>query len=295
MLGWLIVNGFLGSNKFNKLYSYLQNSANEYGITLQIKSGNELVGELSSGFENLPDFALFWDKDVYLAKRLEESGVRLFNSARAVEICDNKILTALTLNGKVKTPKTIIAPKTFERVNYNDKNFLKKSTEILGFPLIIKEAYGSFGHQVYLANNYVEAEKIVDGLGYKDFLMQEFISSSYGKDVRVNVVGGKVVSSMLRYNDNDFRSNISSGGKMKQITLTPAQEELAVKACKIIGLDFAGVDILFGENDTPILCEVNSNPHFKSSLVCTGVDMSKEIMKYIKGLIKWKAYLYTIK
>lgn len=286
MLGWLIVNGFLGSNKFNELYNYLQNSANEYGISLQIKSNDELVGELSSGFEKLPDFAIFWDKDVYLAKRLEESGVRLFNSATAVEICDNKILTALTLNNKVKTPKTIIAPKTFEGVNYSDKTFLKNATKELGFPLIIKEAYGSFGHQVYLANDYQSAEKIVDRLGHKDFLMQEFISSSYGKDVRVNVVGGKVVCAMLRYNENDFRSNISSGGKMKKITLNSKQEELAVKVCSIIGLDFAGVDILFGENDQPILCEVNSNPHFKSSLECTGVDMSKEIIKYIKGVLQ---------
>ena len=286
MLGWLIVNGFLGSNKFNELYNYLQNSANEYGISLQIKSNDELVGELSSGFEKLPDFAIFWDKDVYLAKRLEESGVRLFNSATAVEICDNKILTALTLNDKVKTPKTIIAPKTFEGVNYSDKTFLKNATKELGFPLIIKEAYGSFGHQVYLANDYQSAEKIVDRLGHKDFLMQEFISSSYGKDVRVNVVGGKVVCAMLRYNENDFRSNISSGGKMKKITLNSKQEELAVKVCSIIGLDFAGVDILFGENDQPILCEVNSNPHFKSSLECTGVDMSKEIIKYIKGVLQ---------
>ena len=286
MLGWLIVNGFLGSNKFNELYNYLQNSANEYGISLQIKSNDELVGELSSGFEKLPDFAIFWDKDVYLAKRLEESGVRLFNSATAVEICDNKILTALTLNDKVKTPKTIIAPKTFEGVNYSDKTFLKNATKELGFPLIIKEAYGSFGHQVYLANDYLSAEKIVDRLGHKDFLMQEFISSSYGKDVRVNVVGGKVVCAMLRYNENDFRSNISSGGKMKKIVLNSKQEELAVKVCSIIGLDFAGVDILFGENDQPILCEVNSNPHFKSSLECTGVDMSKEIIKYIKGVLQ---------
>ena len=286
MLGWLIVNGFLGSNKFNELYNYLQNSANEYGILLQIKSNDELVGELSSGFEKLPDFAIFWDKDVYLAKRLEESGVRLFNSATAVEICDNKILTALTLNNKVKTPKTIIAPKTFEGVNYSDKTFLKNATKELGFPLIIKEAYGSFGHQVYLANDYLSAEKIVDRLGHKDFLMQEFISSSYGKDVRVNVVGGKVVCAMLRYNENDFRSNISSGGKMKKITLNSKQEELAVKVCCIIGLDFAGVDFLFGENDQQILCEGNSNPHFKSRLECTVVDMSKEIIKYIKDVLQ---------
>jgi ribosomal protein S6--L-glutamate ligase/gamma-F420-2:alpha-L-glutamate ligase len=179
----------------------------------------------------------------------------------------------------------VIAPKTFEGVNYCKKDFLKKSVELLGLPLIIKEAYGSFGKQVYLATSYEEAEKIVDGLNGKEFLMQEYIRSSHGRDVRVNVVGSKVVSAMLRYNENDFRSNISSGGSMRPISLTKAQEAVALQACQTIGLDFAGVDILFGEKDEPIVCEVNSNPHFESSYRCTGVDMSVNIIEYIQGCL----------
>jgi ribosomal protein S6--L-glutamate ligase/gamma-F420-2:alpha-L-glutamate ligase len=94
------------------------------------------------------------------------------------------------------------------------------------------------------------------------------------------VVGGRVVSAMERYNDNDFRSNITNGGSMRKIEIGEDIKTAAIKACEAIGLDFAGVDILFG-NDGPIVCEVNSNPHFKSSLECTGVDMSEEILDYI--------------
>ena len=72
---------------------------------------------------------------------------------------------------------------------------------------------------------------------------------------------------------------------MRPVSLTKAQEETAISACKAIGLDFAGVDILFGENDEPIVCEINSNPHFESSFVCTGVDMSVAIIEYIKGCL----------
>ena len=54
----------------------------------------------------------------------------------------------------------------------------------------------------------------------------------------------------------------------------------AITAVKAIGLDFAGVDVLFGK-DGPVVCEVNSNPHFKSSLECTGIDMSEKILDYI--------------
>ena len=287
MFGWLIVNSFIASEKFHSLYAFLKNAAEKSGVRLEMKTGDSLLCDIQSDFQGvpLPDFVLFWDKDVYLAKRLEAKGVRLFNRANAIEICDNKILTSLCLRGAVPLPKTVIAPKTFEGVNYCKKDFLKKSVELLGLPLIIKEAYGSFGKQVYLATSYEEAEKIVDGLNGKEFLMQEYIRSSHGRDVRVNVVGSKVVSAMLRYNENDFRSNISSGGSMRPISLTKAQEAVALQACKTIGLDFAGVDILFGEKDEPIVCEVNSNPHFESSYRCTGVDMSVNIIEYIQGCL----------
>ena len=43
---------------------------------------------------------------------------------------------------------------------------------------------------------------------------------------------------------------------------------------------FAGVDILLGE-EAPLVCEVNTNPHFRSTLDCTGVDLSEYIMRYI--------------
>ena len=282
MNGWLIVNGFLGSQKFNELYGYLSRAAERHSITLEIKASDSFavpMGELICK-DARPDFILFWDKDIHLARRLESEGIRLFNSADAIEICDNKILTASALSGKIATPKTIISPKTFEGVGYNNLNFVENATRVLGLPLIIKEAYGSFGAQVYLAKTLDEAKNIITSLGHKDFIMQEFISESIGRDVRVNVVSGKVVSAMERYNENDFRSNISNGGNMKKIVLTPEIEAIAIKAAEIIGLDFAGVDVLFG-NDGPIVCEVNSNPHFKSSLECTGVDMSEKIMDYI--------------
>lgn len=287
MYGWLVVNSFIDQEKFHSLYAFLKKAAEKKGVRLEIKTGADLLCEIHSSFDfPLPDFVLFWDKDVYLAQRLEALGLRLFNSAKAVEICDNKILTSLCLRGKVPLPKTVIAPKTFEGVNYCKKDFLKKAVALLGLPIVIKEAYGSFGKQVYLAKTIEEAEQIIDGLGGKEFLMQEYVRSSHGRDVRVNIVGGKVVSAMLRYNENDFRSNISSGGSMRPITLTAAQEKAALLACEAIGLDFAGVDILFGEQDEPIVCEVNSNPHFESSYRCTGVDMSEHVIEYIQRCLQ---------
>lgn len=288
MRGWLLVNSFLESGKFQELYEFLCRASRRRGMALEIKRTDELLCDMTRDFAgmDLPDFVLFWDKDIYLAQRLEQKGLHLFNPARAIELCDNKILTGLSLRGRVPLPRTVIAPKTFEGLGYPKRDFLTRAVELLGLPMVVKEAYGSFGQQVYLAHTRRELEEIVDRLGHKEFLMQEFIASSEGRDIRANVVGGQVVSAMLRYNERDFRSNISNGGSMKAASLSPRWEQVAVTACEALGLDFGGVDLLFGEGDEPVVCEVNSNPHFKSSFDCTGVDMSERIMEYVKGCME---------
>ncbi len=283
MHGWLVVNGFLQSDKFSQLYAYLRAAATAEGIQLECRSSHQLYaleeGALFSGGK--PDFVLFWDKDYPLAKRLEQLGLRLFNTADSMRACDDKMLTALALHGKVATPKTLFAPKTFEGVGYTNLSFLDEAERRLSYPMVVKEAFGSFGRQVYLVHDRKELERIVLAMGYKPFLLQEFIAESAGKDVRINVVGGKVFCAILRENAGDFRSNITGGGKGVAYAPTPAEAEIALAACRALGLDYGGVDVLFGK-DGPLVCEVNSNPHFKSTYDCTGLDMSVAIMRYVK-------------
>ena len=283
MTGWLVTNGFLHSQKFDQLYAFFLNSAKSLGVELKAFTSAQLSCETSSDFSQFgpkPDFVLFWDKDVYLARRLERAGFRLFNSAKAVEVCDSKAQTALALLDVVPTPKTIISPKTFQGVGYTDLQFVKNAAKTLGLPLVIKEEYGSFGQQVYLANTVEEAKQIVAKADGKTLVFQQYVAESCGRDVRVNVVGGKVVCAMLRQSDADFRSNVTLGGKTAPYTLTKEQEQIALAAVKAVGADFAGVDVLLGAKG-PLVCEVNSNPHFKSTLDCTGVDLSQRILQYV--------------
>ena len=281
MKAWLVINSFMDNQKFRNLYELLSLAFKKHNVSLEIKTASDISLEVGANIQNKPDFAIFWDKDIYLAERLEKQGVRLFNSARSVLLCDNKILMYQELANKgVRIPRTFIAPKTFEGLSYSKRDFLNKVIDEIGFPIIVKEAYGSFGEQVYLAKDKESLNKIVDSLGYKDFLLQEFIASSKGRDIRINVVGDKVIVSMLRKNENDFRSNISSGGSGTKFDPKPEYLDLAVKASKALGLDFAGVDVLFGE-DGPIICEVNSNPQFASTLKATGINLADYIAEYI--------------
>lgn len=282
MFGWLVVNSFIKKEKFADIYNLLMNSAKKRNVQLQMVTTTDLLAPVGTSLPlPKPDFVIFWDKDTVLAQKIESENIPTFNGSTAIALCDNKICTAIALTqNNVPHPKTVVAPKTFEGIGYNNDTFLQKTVDILHFPIVVKEAYGSFGQQVYLANNMPELKEIVKKIGYKDFLMQEFVAESVGRDMRINVVGGKVICGMLRQNENDFRSNISNGGTACAVQLTDEQKNVALQAVKAMGLDWAGVDVMFGKNG-PIVCEVNSNPHFRSTLDCTGVDVSEYIIDYV--------------
>lgn len=286
MKGILVVNEFLNTQKFNEIHTWLLEAARKLNIDLQLKTNAELLIDISGADDqSIADFILFWDKDIKLAYYLEQLGYPVFNSSKAIGICDDKAMTHLELmKAKIPMPRTIIAPKTFDNIGYTNYNFLREVERLMGYPIVVKESFGSFGQQVYLVHNYEELLEKVKQCGVKPLIFQDFIKSSFGKDLRLQVVGGRVIASMYRYTENgDFRANLTIGGKMLPYQPTREQCELAVECCKIIGLDFAGVDLLFGEDDKPIVCEVNSNAHFKNIYDCTGVNAAEEIMDYIKG------------
>ncbi|MBR0135526.1 MAG: RimK family alpha-L-glutamate ligase [Clostridia bacterium] len=285
--GILIVNRFLNTSKFNDISARFLASAEKLGAELSLFTNDEFFLASGNGFDSYSDkaenadFVLFYDKDVLLARQLEQRGMRLFNSAFSIMLCDDKALTHLALDGAVPMPATYIAPFTYENIGYNNTDFVDRMFDLLGAPLVIKEACGSFGQQVYLAHDTNEAGEILKKVGGKRVIFQQFIRESAGRDLRLNVVGGRVIASMERFNEHgDFRANISNGGSMRPYTPTREEEELALKAAEILELDFCGVDLLQSDRGT-LLCEVNSNAHFKSIEQCTGVNAADEIMAHI--------------
>lgn len=282
--GLLVVNAFLKSNKFDELYRLLLEAARGEGMELEVQTNAEVVSQLALGRFSPQrfQFCIFWDKDVELAMQLETMGLRLFNRAQSILDCDDKGLTYLRLReAGVPMPETVLAPKTFPNVGYTDLSFLDGIGDALGFPTILKERFGSFGMQVYLCRDREELSRKVQELAGTPLLFQKPVMESLGRDIRLNVVGGRVVASILRESVNgDFRSNLTIGGRMRPYQPTLAEEELALRAVRELGLDFAGVDVLFGK-DGPLLCEVNSNAHFKTTLQCTGVNMASEVMRHI--------------
>ena len=268
MTGFLVVNHYLKGEKFDILHNHLIKSAKKQGIDLLVKTNEQMLFEREK-----PDFVLLWDKDVNLGKSLENRGLAVFNSARSIALCDDKAKTYLALENKVKQPKTIIAPLSFFEVDYTE--FASLACKELGLPLVFKECCGSFGEQVHLCNSVDDVLGCING---KPFLLQEYVECG-GEDVRIEVVGNRVVASMKRRNENDFRSNITNGGVAEAYNPTDEECAVALTACRELGLSFGGVDIMNGE----ILCEVNSNAHIINLMQTVGVDVAPLIFEEILG------------
>src|SRR5690625_3226046 len=257
---WIIYNGSLQSEKFIDYANMLKNAAKKRGHHVSLYKNNELLSLLetdkpqllSNDSLNLPHYIIFTDKDIYLAKQLEQLGIRLFNRASTIEISDNKILTYQTLAAHhITIPKTIIAPKTFTNEQFISDEKLEKIGHTLSFPLVIKEAFGSFGEQVYLVNTFVEMKEKIAKLKSLPFVFQEFIDSSYGIDLRLQVVGDQVITAMKRTAKDDFRANVTAGGVMEAYEPTKYEKKLAIQAAKALNADFAGIDLLFGPDGEP--------------------------------------------
>lgn len=288
MNGWLVVNGFLRSDRFRATYAHLVDAARDAGIGLSVKTNVGLAAVDLSAVPSgkRPDFVLFWDKDVNLAKRLEASGYRVYNGAHAIEVCDSKALTYLSLAGSgIEMPDTIVVPLAFQPPSWGEEDFPDQAIERLGLPLVAKESSGSFGEQVHLVHSREKLVAVLDSFGTRPAVLQRFVASSAGRDVRVQVVGGRVIAGILRSSGGrDFRANIVRGASAEAFDVPEPFEAMALAVCRAIGLDFAGVDILFGSGDRPVFCEVNSNAQFEGILACCGVNAAEEILAHIVSM-----------
>ena len=235
------------------------------------------------------DTVVYWDKDTRLATALEKVGARVYNRAAAIAACDDKSETHRILAlGGVPMPRTLLAPMAYTDVTPAIEPFLSAAEQTLGFPMVVKECYGSFGRQVSLVHTAVELRERVYTMGNRPFILQEFIEESAGRDTRLYVVGERVIAAITRRSDTDFRANVELGGKAEICTPTAEQETLAKRCIALLGLDFGAVDLLEDGEHNVLVCEVNSNAYMAGLKAATGVDAADEIMVYI-GENVWKS------
>ena len=192
-------------------------------------------------------------------RHFERQGVAMVNSSTSIEAVADKLQTLQILSSAgLPIPKTILGKFPV------DVNVVERE---LGFPVVVKTLRGTRGNGVLLCANreqFNDLANLLDGAQPgADFIFQQYVKASHGRDVRVLVVNGRAVAAMeRRSSDGSFKSNISLGGVGTAFEPPAAMADLAVRVASVLGLDVAGVDILFDDEGYRI-CEANSSPGFQ--------------------------------
>jgi len=216
-----------------------------------------------------------------IIRHLERLGVTLINGSNAIDTVKDKLYTQQVLGeSNLPVPKTLLVRHPI-KLEWVEKN--------LTFPVIIKTLSGSFGAGVFLAEDKKQFRQLLKmaEITKKSYniIVQEFIKDSWGKDLRVFVLNGKVVGCMMRQStDEDFRANITRGGEGIPYQIDDNIEWLGGESARLLGLDIAGVDLLF-DNGGYKICEVNSSPGFEGMDRFTHTNIAEDIVNFVKHKI----------
>ncbi len=212
-----------------------------------------------------------------IVRQFEMTGAFCLNSGEAISRSRDKLQAH-----QVMARHGIAMPITaFASSPKNTEDLIKL---VGGAPLVVKLLKSTHGRGVVLAETRKAAESVIDAFRGidADFLVQEFIASAEGTDIRCIVLGNRVVAAMQRRAEpGEFRANIHQGGTASTIKITKLERQMAIKASKAFGLSLAGVDILRSDKG-PLLLEVNSSPGLQSIEKITGMDLAGEIIRHIE-------------
>ncbi len=205
---------------------------------------------------------------------LEERGLRVINRPAAIERTVDKLYTSgLLEQAGLPTPRTVVCETSADAL---------KAFAELGGDVVVKPLFGAMGLGIARIEDRDVAYRVFKALEMERaiYYLQETIAHP-GCDIRAFVMGQRVVAAMERFSD-DWRTNVARGGQARPCRLTPMQEELALKAARAVGADYAGVDLLPAANGQLYVLEVNSIPGWKGLQTTSPLDIATELVIYLE-------------
>jgi ribosomal protein S6--L-glutamate ligase len=201
---------------------------------------------------------------------IETRGVPVMNSPKAIERSVDKFLTtALLHEAGLPTPETIVCERAADAMS---------AARALG-DVVVKPMFGSMGHGMMRVSDPDMAFRVFNTLEQVRavFYLQRAVDHG-GRDVRVFVVGGRVIAAIERRSRTDWRTNVSRGGTAEPFELPDDWQRLALSAAAVVGADYAGVDLLPTRDDQVFVLEVNGIPGWRALQAATGVDVADAIV-----------------
>lgn len=256
MLGWIIYNKEDVEKNENYIGWYI-NKFKENNIELSLVYTDEI------NYNSLPYFAIVRAIRPDITRKLENLGVKCFNNGFVSEICNDKALTY-----KFVSENGIEILPTYYNVDY-----------VKDYPVVIKPKDSHGGDRVNIAESYNELMTLMPLYEGDNYVIQA-VATDKGKDVRVYVIGDKIITSMLRVSDKDFRSNFCLGGSASVYNLTDEEVEKVNKVIKLFDFDFVGIDFVFN-NGEMVFNEIEDVVGSRMIYTYTNIDIVTLYIKYI--------------
>ena len=218
-------------------------------------------------------------RGVAIVRQFERKGTIVLNKSKGITQSRDKLLAC-----QLMSDSNIPVPVTAHVGSWKDT--VRAVSRVGGTPCVIKSTEGTHGYGVFLAKSEQQARQLVYQMLERNMrpLVQEYIKESHGQDIRVLVVGGKVVAAMKRKaNGSEFRSNFHLGGSVQKVEINEEEERIACLAASAMGLDLAGVDMLISSRG-PLILEVNSSPGLEGIESSTGINIAREVTKYLDSI-----------
>jgi ribosomal protein S6--L-glutamate ligase len=206
-------------------------------------------------------------------QRLQAEGMAVLNPPRALEICVDKYLaSARMVAAGLQVPPTVVC---------QDAETALEAFAALGKDVVVKPLFGSEGRGMVRVSDEDLAWRTFCTLERTQSVLylQKFIHHP-GWDLRVFVLGKRVLTTMRRTANGHWRTNVAQGGKGEIAVITPEIEELAMRAAGTVQAPVAGIDLLPGPDNSMFILEVNAVPGWRALSSVTGFDVAKEIVHY---------------
>ncbi len=202
--------------------------------------------------------------------RLEDRGVRVLNSPRAIErTVDKFYTTSLLEQAGLPTPDTRVCETLDEAV---------AAFRELG-DVVVKPLFGSMGLGMVRMSDEETAWRVFRAIeAIRGVYYIQRTIHHHGRDVRAFVVGDRAIGAIERRADG-WRTNVSRGARATSFDLPPAWEALAVRAAHAVEAEYAGVDLLPAADGAVYVLEVNGIPGWRGLQQATGIDVAAAIVR----------------
>lgn len=207
--------------------------------------------------------------------RLERLGIPVLNSPRVIERTVDKYYTsALLEDAGLRTPRTVVA----ERIDDAMAAFQSMKD------VIVKPLFGSNGRGIVRISDEQIAYRVFRALELERavYYVQEALPHE-GRDLRVFVIGRRVVAAMWRIAD-DWCTNIARGARAEPAELPRAWAEMSLAAAAAVGAEYAGVDLLPTTTGEVHVLEVNGIPGWRGLQETTEVDVARAVVEHLESV-----------